>query len=125
MVIYSILKNRGGTYMLEIIDLLIDIENKYNSIVKKNETIEKILNIKSKLSFQHLTETTPSRVIEYLDRILEDYPNDKLANTLFRLNSHYLMYSLEDTKNYILDIFETKISNETYFILRKILKGEK
>ena len=111
--------------MLEIIDLLIDIENKYNAITRKNETIEKILNIKSKLSFQYLAETTPSRVIEYLDRILEDYPNDKLANTLFRLNSHYLMYSLEDTKNYILDIFETKISNETYFILRKILKGEK
>lgn len=109
--------------MLEIIDLLIYIENKYNSIVKKNETIEKILNIKSKLSFQHLTETTPSRVIEYLDMTLEDYPNDSLANTLFRLNSHYLMYSIEDTKDYILDIFETKISNETYSILRKILKG--
>lgn len=111
--------------MLEIIDLLIYIENKYNSIVKKNETIEEILNIKSKLSFQHLTETTPSRVIEYLDMTLEDYPNDSLANTLFRLNSYYLMYSIEDTKDYILDIFETKISNETYSILRKILKGGK
>ena len=111
--------------MLEVIDLLTYITNEYNSITGKNKTIEEIMNIKSKVSFQYLSETTPSRIIEYLDMTLEDYPNDSLANTLFRLNSHYLMYSIEDTKDYILDIFETKISNETYSILRNILKGEK
>lgn len=108
--------------MIEVVDLLLELENKYQIESGTYKSIDEIFELKTKIKLRELGNLTTSRIMDYLDDIFDEDPNDQLAILILRLSVFYNRYTDEYlTESYLIDLYRGKINNETIQTLISIV----